>query len=184
MQWMMLQQEKPEDFVIATGQQHSVREFVDVAARELGIEIDWSGRGVEEVGTVARVKASDLAVTPGQKIVAVDPRYFRPTEVETLLGDPTHAKESLGWVPQISFGELVKEMVRKDLEISRRDKLCSDNGMMYAPIMSRGERLRFPIDRGCWHCGRSWNGLSARPEGRNFSPGFDGMPDQEVRTPV
>jgi GDPmannose 4,6-dehydratase len=128
MQWMMLQQESPEDFVIATGEQHCVRDFVDVAARELGIEIDWTGTGVQEVGTVARVNASDLAVTPGQKIAAVDPRYFRPTEVETLLGDPSHARETLGWVPQISFGELVQEMVRKDLEHAKRDKLCSDAG--------------------------------------------------------
>jgi GDPmannose 4,6-dehydratase len=83
---------------------------------------------VEEIGTVARVNTPDLAVTPGQRIVAVDPRYFRPTEVETLLGDPSHARESLGWVPRISFGELVQEMVRKDLEDARRDKFCSEAG--------------------------------------------------------
>jgi GDPmannose 4,6-dehydratase len=128
MQWMMLQQDRPEDFVIATGTQHSVREFVDLSARELGIEIDWTGTGVQEVGTVARVNAPDLAVTPGQQIVAVDPRYFRPTEVETLLGDPSHAKARLGWEPRITFQELVSEMVRKDLEMSKRDKLCAENG--------------------------------------------------------
>jgi GDPmannose 4,6-dehydratase len=118
MQWLMLQQTQPEDFVIATGVQYSVRAFVDAAARELGITITWSGSGVEETGT-------DQA---GRTIVRVDPRYFRPTEVETLLGDPTKAKEKLGWTPQTSFQELVAEMVREDLRIAERDELVKKHG--------------------------------------------------------
>jgi GDPmannose 4,6-dehydratase len=128
MQWMMLQQDTPEDFVIATGEQHSVKEFVEIAAKELGITLSWSGSGVDEVGTVAAVDDTTLAVTPGQKIVAVDPMYFRPTEVETLLGNPAKAKEKIGWEPHISFEELVREMVQKDLGEARRDKLCAENG--------------------------------------------------------
>ena len=127
MQWLMLQQEEPDDFVIATGEQHSVREFVEAVAEELGIEIEWQGRGIEETGIVKDVKKG-TALRPGQKIVEVDPRYFRPTEVETLLGDPTRAKERLGWEPQISFRQLVKEMVWRDLEEAKRDRLCRDNG--------------------------------------------------------
>jgi GDPmannose 4,6-dehydratase len=118
MQWLMLQQTQPEDFVIATGVQYSVRAFVDAAARELGIEITWTGAGVEETG-------ADQA---GRTIVRVDPRYFRPTEVETLLGDPTKAKEKLGWTPQTSFQELVAEMVREDLRIAERDELVKKHG--------------------------------------------------------
>ncbi|MES2356541.1 MAG: GDP-mannose 4,6-dehydratase [Pseudomonadota bacterium] len=118
MQWLMLQQEKPEDFVIATGEQHSVREFVDLAARELGIEITWRGEGVEEKGIDST----------GRTIVAVDPRYFRPTEVETLLGDASKAKSKLGWVPQISFSSLVEEMVREDLKAAERDELVKRHG--------------------------------------------------------
>ncbi len=119
MQWLMLQQDEPEDFVIATGEQHSVREFVDVAARKLGIAIEWQGEGVEEKG-----------VNPanGKTIVAVDPAYFRPTEVDTLLGDPSRAKEKLGWEPKITFDELVTEMVREDLEEAKRDELCQRAG--------------------------------------------------------
>ena len=129
MQWMMLQQDAPEDFVIATGEQHSVREFVEIAAGELGIALEWSGSGVDEVGIVSHIDASsDTALTPGRQIVAVDKRYFRPIEVETLLGDPTKARERLGWEPQIPFETLVKEMVQKDMEIARRDKLCADSG--------------------------------------------------------
>jgi GDPmannose 4,6-dehydratase len=118
MQWLMLQQDKPEDFVIATGVQYSVREFVDAAAKELGIAITWSGKGVDEVGTNAA----------GTAIVKVDPRYFRPTEVETLLGDPTKAKEKLGWVPKTSFAELVTEMIREDLKSAERDELVKRHG--------------------------------------------------------
>jgi GDPmannose 4,6-dehydratase len=118
MQWLMLQQEKPEDFVIATGVQCSVRDFVNAAAKELGMQIRWEGQGVDEKGYDAS----------GKVIVAVDPRYFRPTEVETLLGDPTKAKEKLGWTPKISFDELVAEMVRADLKAAERDELIKKHG--------------------------------------------------------
>jgi GDPmannose 4,6-dehydratase len=118
MQWLMLQQDKPEDFVIATGVQYSVRQFVDAAAEELGIQIKWSGQGIEETGTDAH----------GKVIVKVDPRYFRPTEVETLLGDPSKAKEKLGWTPKIIFKDLVSEMVREDLKSAERDELVKKHG--------------------------------------------------------
>jgi GDPmannose 4,6-dehydratase len=117
-QWLMLQQDVPEDFVIATGVQHSVRDFVDAAARELGMAIAWSGHGVDEVGRDAR----------GRVVVRVDPRYFRPTEVETLLGDATRAREKLGWVPQTPFADLVAEMVREDLKSAERDELVKKHG--------------------------------------------------------
>lgn len=117
-QWLILQQDQPEDFVIATGVQYSVREFVDAAAKELGIEIEWRGNGVEE-------KGYDKS---GKVIVAVDPRYFRPTEVETLLGDPTKAKQKLGWTPKTTFAELVTEMVREDLKSAERDELVKKHG--------------------------------------------------------
>jgi GDPmannose 4,6-dehydratase len=118
MQWLMLQQDKPEDFVIATGVQYSVRDFVDAAAKELGMTIRWEGEGVDEKGYDAN----------GKCVVAVDQRYFRPTEVETLLGDPTKAKEKLGWVPQTSFEDLVAEMVREDLKAAERDELVKKHG--------------------------------------------------------
>jgi GDPmannose 4,6-dehydratase len=118
MQWLMLQQESPEDFVIATGEQHSVREFVSVAAAELGMDLVWSGSGVEET---ARDKN-------GKVVVAVDPRYFRPAEVETLLGDASYAHRKLGWRPRIGFRELVNEMVRADLEEAKRDHLVRHHG--------------------------------------------------------
>jgi len=118
MQWLMLQQEKPEDFVIATGVQFSVRDFVNVAANELDIQITWQGNGVGETGADAN----------GNIIVKVDPRYFRPTEVETLLGDPSKAKQKLGWTPKISFQELVSEMIREDFKIAQRDQLVSSHG--------------------------------------------------------
>ncbi|MDP2783776.1 MAG: GDP-mannose 4,6-dehydratase [Sulfurimicrobium sp.] len=118
MQWLMLQQDKPEDFVIATGVQYSVRDFVNAAAKELGMQIRWDGAGVDE-------KGYDHA---GKCIVAVDPRYFRPTEVETLLGDPTKAKEKLGWTPKVTFDELVAEMVREDLKAAERDELVKKHG--------------------------------------------------------
>lgn len=114
MQWLMLQQEKPEDFVIATGVQHSVRDFVTIAAKEVGINIDWQGSGVDEKGVDRQ---------SGKVIVAVDPQYFRPAEVETLLGDPTKAKEKLGWVPKTTFQELVSEMMREDLKDAERDQM-------------------------------------------------------------
>lgn len=122
MQWLMLQQETAEDFVIATGEQHSVREFVDLAAKEIDIQIQWQGQGVEE-------KGYDTAT--GKCIVAVDPRYFRPSEVETLLGDPTKAKQKLGWVPTTTFAELVSEMMREDLKEAQRDELVKQNGFKY-----------------------------------------------------
>ena len=127
MQWLMLQQEQAEDFVIATGQQVSVRTFVDTAAAELGLRIDWAGTAEQETGTVA-VAPAESAVRPGQVIVRVDPRYYRPTEVETLLGDPTKARERLGWTPTTTFSELVSEMMREDLKGARRDDLVKQHG--------------------------------------------------------
>jgi GDPmannose 4,6-dehydratase len=118
-QWLMLQQDKPEDFVIATGEQHSVREFVAAAGAELGMRIEWRGKGVDEQGVDAKT---------GQAVVRVDPRYFRPTEVETLLGDPTKARTILGWKPEHSFLDLVKSMVASDLEIARRDSVIAREG--------------------------------------------------------
>jgi len=125
MQWLMLQQEAPEDFVIATGVQYSVREFVEQSARRIGITLRWEGEGVEERGIVEAVDPAQAevrcpAVKAGDVIVRVDPRYFRPTEVETLLGDPTKAKEKLGWVPETSFAEMVDEMVECDLLAARK----------------------------------------------------------------
>ena len=118
MQWLMLQQEQPEDFVIATGYQYSVRDFVTTAGRELGITFEWRGQGIEEKGYDQQ----------GRCLVEVDPRYFRPTEVETLLGDPTKAREKLGWVPKTSFKGLVSEMVREDLKSAQRDDLIRRHG--------------------------------------------------------
>jgi GDPmannose 4,6-dehydratase len=122
MQWLMLQQDKPEDFVIATGVQYSVRDFVNAAAKELGVQIRWEGEGVDEKGFDSH----------GKCIVAVDPRYFRPTEVETLLGDPTKAKQKLGWTPKTTFNQLVAEMVREDLKSAERDELMKNHG--YKPL--------------------------------------------------
>jgi len=119
MQWLMLQQDEPDDYVIATGEQHSVREFVDIAARELGIAINWEGEGVNEKG---------INAANGKTIIAVDTRYFRPTEVDTLLGDSSKGKEKLGWKPKISFKNLVKEMVQADLEEAKKDELCQRAG--------------------------------------------------------
>lgn len=130
MQWLMLQEENPDDYVIATGVQHSVRDFVNAAAAELEITLRWEGTGIGEVGIVASVspQAKDKGMQVGDTIVRVDPRYFRPTEVESLLGDPTKAREKLGWVPKTSFSELVAEMMRFDLEVARRDELCKSEG--------------------------------------------------------
>jgi GDPmannose 4,6-dehydratase len=119
MQWLMLQQEKPEDYVIATGVQHSVREFVAIAAAELGMSVSWQGKGLDEVGIEGK---------SGKIIVKIDPRYFRPTEVETLLGDPAKAKEQLGWEPKISFAEMVQEMVIEDLKMAERDQMIRQKG--------------------------------------------------------
>lgn len=159
MMWLMLQQEKPEDFVIATGEQHSVREFIEQAAENLGLTLTWEGEGVNEVGKVAsfnkdtvvklldkRMREEDSAtrdafieqtlkniasnpfLKPGNTIVRIDPRYFRPTEVETLLGDAAKAKAKLGWEPGIRFPELVREMVEEDFAEARRDSLCIQAG--------------------------------------------------------
>jgi GDPmannose 4,6-dehydratase len=119
MQWLMLQQDAPEDYVIATGKQYSVREFVETAARCIDVEVEWSGSGTDEKG---------INKATGDIIVEVDPRYFRPTEVETLLGDPSKAKEKLGWVPRTSFEDMVQEMVEKDINIAERDALCEREG--------------------------------------------------------
>jgi len=118
MMWLMLQQEQPEDFVIATGEQYSVRDFVERAADNLDMEVTWRGTGLDLEGLNAE----------GKRIIAVDPKYFRPTEVETLLGDATKAKKKLGWTPKIRFDELVTEMVEADLEIAKRDELVKSHG--------------------------------------------------------
>ena len=127
MQWLMLQQDVAEDFVIATGVQYSVRQFVERAALELGITIEFKGEGEHEVGVVTRVQASkgDMRAKckPGDVVVKIDPRYFRPTEVETLLGDPSKAKAKLGWTPTTTFDELVREMVSSDYQSAKRDSL-------------------------------------------------------------
>ena len=123
MQWLMLQQDKPEDFVIATGVQYSVRQFVERAAAELGVTLAFEGDGEHEIGIVAAVTGKQAKVKAGDIIVRVDPRYYRPTEVETLLGDPSKAKEKLGWVPTTSFEELVREMIEADYTSARKDSL-------------------------------------------------------------
>ena len=117
--WLMLQQDAPEDFVIATGEQHSVREFIELAAAELGMGVEWRGEGVDEIG---------VDTETGNVIVSVDSRYFRPTEVETLLGDPAKAKRLLGWSPKVSFAELVKEMIAADHESAKRYAVIKDAG--------------------------------------------------------
>ncbi|HBA33067.1 MAG TPA: GDP-mannose 4,6-dehydratase, partial [Gammaproteobacteria bacterium] len=129
MQWLMLQQEQAEDFVIATGKQISVREFVRLSAKELGIILRFEGKGTNEIAVVESV---DRALCPGIQvddvIVRVDPKYFRPAEVETLLGDPTKAKEKLGWVPEITVEEMCAEMVRADLQQARQHALLREKG--------------------------------------------------------
>ena len=130
-QWLMLQQDTPEDFVIATGKQYSVRDMVAAAASEVGVAIRWEGEGVDEVGIVDSISDNDDAarnLKVGQVIVKVDPNYYRPTEVETLLGDPTKAKEKLGWTAKTSFTEMVAEMVQSDLEEAKKDELCRSHG--------------------------------------------------------
>jgi GDPmannose 4,6-dehydratase len=130
MQWMMLQQETPEDFVIATGKQYSVREFIQWSATELGITLAFQGEGLQEVGVVAAVSGSAApSVKAGDVVVRVDPRYFRPAEVETLLGDPTKAKQQLGWVPEITAQEMCAEMVAEDLKAARRQALLKQHGL-------------------------------------------------------
>ena len=119
MQWLMLQQDKPEDFTISTGEQHSVREFIEIAAKEVDIKIEWMGKGIDEVGV--NTKTNNI-------IIRIDKRYFRPTEVETLLGDSSKAKEQLNWEPKISFQELVSEMMLVDMNEAKKDKLCEERG--------------------------------------------------------
>lgn len=129
MQWLMLQQNAPEDFVIATGKQYSVRQFILWAAEDLGIELAFEGSGVDEIGRVVSVKSNNASeVKPGDVIIRIDPRYFRPAEVETLLGDPSKAKEKLGWEPEISAREMCTEMVAADLEAAKRSRLLLDHG--------------------------------------------------------
>ena len=140
MQWLMLQQEKPRDFVIATGHQYSVRDFVNAAASVLGIEISWKGKDTDETGIIESINfdklnlllnKTDIRVNckVGDTIVRVDPRYIRPTEVETLLGNPSLAKVKLNWAPSTTFGEMVDEMVKEDLRIAMKDKLVEDAGL-------------------------------------------------------
>ncbi len=118
-QWLILQQDEPDDYVIATGEQHSVREFVELAFREVGIHIKWKGKGISEKG---------IDSDTGRVIIEVDKRYFRPTEVDSLIGDPTKARKKLGWAPKVTFKELVSEMVREDLKEAERDQLCRKEG--------------------------------------------------------
>jgi len=138
-QWLILQQDRPDDFIIATGEQHSVRDFCGLAFRKLGIELEWRGKGIAETGVVAGLGSSDLleghnihgadsSDLLGKPVVFVDSRYFRPTEVETLLGDSTKAREKLGWRPEVSFDELVGEMIVRDLDEAARDAVCKRNG--------------------------------------------------------
>src|SRR3569832_893240 len=146
MQWLMLQQAQPEDFVIATGEQLSVRDFVDAAAGELGLTISWTGTGVDEKG---------IDTATGKCIVAVDPRYFRPTEVETLLGDASKAKSKLGWQPKITFLELVAVMVRVDLKAAERDELVKRHGYSAydrheCPPWKRPAGFMWPDTAGWW----------------------------------
>lgn len=124
--WLILQQEEPEDFVIATGETHSVREFAELAFREAGIELVWEGSGVEEKG---------IDIKTGKAVIEVDPRYFRPTEVELLLGDPTKAKQKLDWSPKTAFKDLVTEMVKADIESFRRDLVCQKAGFPVLPAI-------------------------------------------------
>jgi GDPmannose 4,6-dehydratase len=136
MQWLMLQQDEPEDYVIATGQQYSVREFVDCAAAELGIFLDWAGSGESERAIVRAVDDKGLGLRAsalvGECIVRVDPKYFRPTEVETLLGDPGKARRQLGWEPRTTFSQLVREMISHDLDQAKRFTTLTDNGFKLA----------------------------------------------------
>ena len=142
MQWLMLQQDEPDDFTISTGRQYSVRDFVDAVAGELGLSLRWEGKGVDEVGIIDEISPKEIDgckkhknlnpdahnLKPGQIIIRVDPRYFRPTEVETLLGDSSKAHEKLGWKPKISFEDLVREMTCSDLAEAQRDALCKTEG--------------------------------------------------------
>jgi GDPmannose 4,6-dehydratase len=129
MQWMMLQQDQPEDFVIATGVQYSVRQLIEWSAAELGVKLRFEGQGVDEVAIIDSITGDKARLLkPGQTIVRVDPRYFRPTEVETLLGDPSKAKAKLGWTPEITVQQMCAEMVANDLEQTKQHALLKANG--------------------------------------------------------
>jgi GDPmannose 4,6-dehydratase len=128
MQWMMLQQDYPEDFVIATGVQYSVRQFVEWSAKELGIEIEFTGKGINEEGIVKSITGNNaLALNKGDVIIRVDSRYFRPAEVDTLLGDPSNAKDKLGWIPEITAQKMCAEMIQEDLKLAKQEKFLKDN---------------------------------------------------------
>jgi GDPmannose 4,6-dehydratase len=129
--WLMLQQDKPDDYVIATGKSHSVREFVELAFKEIGAEIQWKGKDVKEVGVIKKLTSRGrrtTSVKKGEVVVEIDPRYFRPTEVDELLGDASKARKTLGWEPRISFQEMIAAMVKADLEEASRDQFCKDQG--------------------------------------------------------
>jgi GDPmannose 4,6-dehydratase len=127
--WLILQQDQPEDFVIATGVTTTVRDFVRMAFKEIGVELEFSGEGVNEVARVASSSHKDYFLKPGTEVVAVDPNYFRPTEVDLLIGDPSKAKAKLGWKPKRTVQDMVKEMVESDLKLFQRDKILLSNGM-------------------------------------------------------
>ncbi len=126
--WLMLQQDQPEDFVIATGVTTSVRDFIKMAFSEVGIDLEFEGQGKNEIARVVRCHAPDYFITPGEIVLAVDPTYFRPTEVEHLIGDATKAREKLGWQPNYSVRDIVKEMMKSDLKLFERDKILISNG--------------------------------------------------------
>jgi GDPmannose 4,6-dehydratase len=129
MQWMMLQQDAPEDFVIATGVQYSVRQFIEWSAAELGLTLEFTGEGTDEVATVAAIEGDKApALKVGDVILRIDPRYFRPAEVETLLGDPAKAKAKLGWTPEITVQEMCAEMVAEDLKVAQRSRVLMEHG--------------------------------------------------------
>ena len=137
MQWLMLQQDNPDDFVIASGKQHSVRDFINWSAKSLGITLKYSGKGINEIGTVSSVEGDKAPkVKVGQVIIRIDKRYFRPSEVENLLGDPSKAKDKLGWKPQITPQEMCKEMIEEDYRIAKRHLFLKENGL----------ELPFPIE--------------------------------------
>jgi GDPmannose 4,6-dehydratase len=182
MQWLMLQQDKPEDYVIATGRQYSVRYFIELAARELGIEIAWQGEGVNERGVIAAVSGDKApGVVTGQPIVAIDPQYFRPTEVETLLGDPGKARDRLGWVPRTSFEAMVRgDGGMHDLDTARRHKLLASHGynvaispgvnVEYVNLVSTSPAITGWSDRpSCASCARRAIPTSSPAATRNWS---------------
>jgi GDPmannose 4,6-dehydratase len=139
MQWMMLQQDKPEDFVIATGVQYSVREFITWTGKELGLTLEFTGKGVDEIATVTAIEGSKApGMKVGDVVVRIDPRYFRPAEVETLLGNPAKAKKVLGWEPEITVQEMCAEMVEADLRTARRHALLKEHGYELPMSLEQG----------------------------------------------